>query len=209
CLRAAEVVGRACLVAASDAEVRVLLPLPVRGSATRAGDAFADAVTTRVPAVVTAGTPALTFATADRTLREAMHLMATVPAGQTPPGVRRLADAHIRGLLALLADDDRLRAFTDRELSLLRDHDDAHGHAADQGLCHLTRTVIEHWGSKSAAAAALNLSRPVLYDRITQVERLLRVSLADAEVRTSLHVAFLAGAARTDGTRTRRSPPAR
>ncbi|MFT4082021.1 MAG: PucR family transcriptional regulator ligand-binding domain-containing protein, partial [Nocardioides sp.] len=35
CLRAAEVVGRACLVAASDAEVRVLLPLPVRGSATR------------------------------------------------------------------------------------------------------------------------------------------------------------------------------
>lgn len=34
--------------------------------------------------------------------------------------VYRLTDLHVRGLLALLVDDDRLRVFVDRELAPLR-----------------------------------------------------------------------------------------
>jgi purine catabolism regulator len=56
----------------------------------------------------------------------------------------------------------------------------------------VTRVLIEEWGSKSAAAARLNVSRPVLYDRIARIERALGTSLDDPEVRTSLHVALLA-----------------
>ncbi len=59
-------------------------------------------------------------------------------------------------------------------------------------LLRTLRALVGHPGSKSAAAAALNISRPVVYDRIARLERILGLSLDDAETRTSLHVALLA-----------------
>ena len=102
--------------------------------------------------------------------------------------MRRLDDVHLRGLLTLLADDARVTTFADRELARLRDEPE---------LRRTLRAVVEHPASKSAAAVALNVSRPVLYDRIARIERLLGLTLDDAEVRTSLHVALLADEVRT------------
>jgi len=188
CLRAAEVARAPTLVSVFDDEVRALVALPARGDAVRQTDRWAAQVTTRVAAVVTAGSPVRGLASADRTLLEASQVLAALPPGHpTPgdpaPGVRRLDDVHLRGLLTLLADDARLTAFADRELAALRDQPD---------LLRTLRAVVEHAGRKSAAASALNISRQVLYDRIAKLERLLGVSLDDAELRTSLHVALLA-----------------
>jgi purine catabolism regulator len=160
--------------------------LPPRADAVRFVDRWAREVAGRVPAVVAAGTPATGLASADRTLQEASQVLAALPALPTADavgGVRRLEDVHVRGLLTLLADDPRVAAFVDRELSALR---------AEPELFRTLRALVDHPGSKAAAAAALHVSRPVLYDRIAKIERLLSVSLDDAEVRTSLHVALLA-----------------
>ena len=89
---------------------------------------------------------------------------------------------HLRGLLALLGDDERLTDFAQRELAPLR---------GDADLLRTARALVESWGNKAEAATRLNLSRPALYDRIAKLHRLLGGSLDDAERRTSLHVAFL------------------
>ena len=72
-----------------------------------------------------------------------------LPPGEPVPGVRRLDDVHLRGLLTLLADDPRLTAFADRELAALRDQPE---------LVRTLRAVVEHAGRKSAAASSLNIS---------------------------------------------------
>lgn len=183
CLRAAEVARTPTLASVFENEVRALVAVPARADAVRLVDRWAAEVTTRVPAVVTAGSPAVGLATSDRTLLEATHVLAALAPGDTGDGVRRLDDVHLRGLLTLLADDARVSTFADRELAPLRDSPE---------LLRTLRALVEHPGSKSAAAAALNVSRPVLYDRIARLERLLGLRLDDAEVRTSLHVALLA-----------------
>ena len=182
CLRAAEVARAPTLASVFDGEVRALVALPARGDTVRQTDRWAEQVTTRVAAVVTAGSPVGELTSADRTLLEASQVLAALPPGEPVPGVRRLDDVHLRGLLTLLADDARLTAFADRELAALRDQPE---------LLRTLRAVVEHAGRKSAAASSLNISRQVLYDRIAKIERLLGSSLDDAELRTSLHVALL------------------
>ena len=183
CLRAAEVARAPTLASVFDGEVRALVALPARGDVVRQTDKWAEQVTTRVAAVVAAGSPVGGLTSADRTLLEASQVLAALPPGEPVPGVRRLDDVHLRGLLTLLADDPRLTAFADRELAALRDQPE---------LLRTLRAVVEHAGRKSAAASSLNVSRQVLYDRIAKIERLLGASLDDAELRTSLHVALLA-----------------
>jgi purine catabolism regulator len=150
-------------------------------------DELAAAVSRRLPVTVTAGSSVVALAAADRSLREAGHVMEALGGRRdttAPPRVQRLEDVHLRGFLALLADDERLRDFTTRELAPLRD--------ADPALLVTLRVLLDHWGSKSAAAAELSLSRPALYDRLHRIERLIGAPLDDAEVRASLHVALLA-----------------
>jgi PucR family transcriptional regulator, purine catabolism regulatory protein len=187
CLRAAEVVKAPVLASVFESDVRALLAIPGRGDAVRLVDRWAAEVSARVRALVTAGSPVDDLATADRTLLEASQVLAALPPAtqelSEEGGVRRLDDVHLRGLLTLLADDARVSTFADRELAPLRDAPE---------LTRTLRALVEHPGSKSAAAAALNISRPVLYDRITRLERVLGLSLDDAEIRTSLHVALLA-----------------
>jgi purine catabolism regulator len=190
CLHAVED-GHA-LVAAFETDVRALVQVPRGRSAVTTVDRLVAAARSRVPAVAAAGTPVDGLRHADRSLREAAHVLAALPAHdeQDPGrvGAHRIEDVHLRGLLALLEDDDRLRDFAERELAPLRAADERDG----SDLLGATRALLDHWGSKSAAAAALAVSRPVLYDRLHRIEAVLGADLGDAEVRTSLHVALLA-----------------
>lgn len=204
CLHQADGHRLPALVAASETDVRLLVALPRRADPDPTVDLLVGDVLARVPATAAAGTPVGALRRADRSLREALHVLEALagrpvsrPPGQQP-AVHRLQDVHLRGLLALLAEDDRVRDFTDRELAPLL--------AADTGsLLETARALVEHWGSKSAAAASLAISRPVLYDRLHRIERLLGIDLADAEARTSLHVALLVAGLR-DGTPRTRAP---
>jgi sugar diacid utilization regulator len=100
----------------------------------------------------------------------------------------RLPDLRLRGLVHLLRDDPRLRAFAQRELSPLLDHDAEHGTTLLTDLA----AFLEAGGNKALAASRAHLARPTFYQRLALIERVLMVSLADPESRAALHVALLA-----------------
>jgi PucR family transcriptional regulator, purine catabolism regulatory protein len=101
----------------------------------------------------------------------------------------RLADLRLRGLVHVLRDDLRLRAFADRELGPLLRYDAEHGTALTADLA----AYLEAGGNKALAAARAHLARPTFYQRLRLIERVLGVSLDDPESRASLHVALLCG----------------
>ncbi|MGR6091194.1 PucR family transcriptional regulator [Brevibacterium sp. CSND-B09] len=110
----------------------------------------------------------------------------------------RSSDVRIRGLLSLLAEDSRLRAFAEGELGPLLGEDrrrngvlPSTADSADDGLLDFLELYLSHGGNKSAMARAGHLSRPALYTRINRLQDRLGVSLDDAESRTALHVALL------------------
>jgi purine catabolism regulator len=88
----------------------------------------------------------------------------------------------------MLADDDRLRLFTARQLDALKEHD-AHWQA---GLLETVSALVRHPGSKSDAAAGLHMSRSAFYARLAKVEQVLGVDVDDPDILVSLHVAVLA-----------------
>jgi sugar diacid utilization regulator len=100
----------------------------------------------------------------------------------------RLPDLRLRGMLHLLREDARLRGFAERELGPLLSYDAEHGTSLVTDLAAL----LEAGGNKALAAARAHLARPTFYQRLALIERVLAVSLADPESRTSLHVALLA-----------------
>lgn len=106
------------------------------------------------------------------------------------PDVHRLEDLHLRGLLALFGQDERLRLFVARELEELK-RADTTGVGRGELLLAL-RALFEHPVSKTDAAASLHLSRAAFYDRLTKIERILGVDLNDPDTRASLHVALIA-----------------
>ena len=100
----------------------------------------------------------------------------------------RLPDLRLRGLLHLLREDSRLQSFADRELGPLLSYDAEHGTSLVTDLA----AFLEAGGNKALAASVAHLARPTFYQRLALIERILGVSLADPESRTSLHVALLA-----------------
>ncbi|WP_229053099.1 PucR family transcriptional regulator ligand-binding domain-containing protein [Aeromicrobium sp. Leaf350] len=175
------------LVCEVDGTVRVLLAGPSAAQVDRVADQVAEAIHRRRQAVVGAGRPVATVTEVDRTLRESAHVLSSVKRPETHR-VHRLEDVHLRGLLALLGEDDRVRLFVRRELAPLWDHDAQHG----TGHTAVLEALLTHPTSKSEAAASVHLSRPVFYDRVARIERLLGVDLDDPDVRVSLHVALVA-----------------
>jgi purine catabolism regulator len=103
------------------------------------------------------------------------------------PGVSgfvRLHDVGVRGLLSLLREDPRIETFVDRELGPLLDRSD--------DLLAVLRAYLSCGRNKSAAAAAMHLSRPAFYDRLTRLGTVLDADLEDVETCLALHVALLA-----------------
>lgn len=176
------------LVSELEHDVRALLSLPASDDPERPVNDLAARVRRRHPVLVGAGRPATRAAEFDRTLREAQHVVESVRSEVGADQVLRLEDVHLRGLLALLGDDDRVRMFVDRELGPLRDHDRL-GHT---NLLDAVRALVTHPAGKSEAAASLHISRPVLYDRLAKAASVLGVDLDDPDIRTSLHVALVA-----------------
>lgn len=176
------------LVAAFDGDVRVLLSLDRSADAESQVEELARRIHRRNGVVIGAGATVDGVGAIERTLRESVHVVDAVRSRASGTLVHRLADVHLRGLLNLLTDDDRLRTFVARELDPLREHDAQW----QTGLLDAVRALVRHPCSKSDAAASLHMSRPAFYDRLTKIERLLGVDLDDPDVRVSLHVAVVA-----------------
>ncbi|MFH5821219.1 PucR family transcriptional regulator [Georgenia sp. AZ-5] len=105
-----------------------------------------------------------------------------------PPEYYRIGDIRIRGLLMLLGGDARVTAFAERELQPLLLFDARHG----TDLVGVLRLYLQAGGNIAALARTSHLSRQALYSRLRTIERVLGADIADAETRTSLHVALLA-----------------
>lgn len=176
------------LVCEIDRDIRALLSCAASAKPDRLVDELAARVSRRHPAMIGAGRPTAKVAEADRTLKEAQQVVESVRSDATDRVVHRLEDVHLRGLLTLLGDDDRLRLFVARELDVLKEHDNRWG----GGLLDAVRALVRHPASKSEAAASLHVSRPVFYDRLAKAERVLGVDLDDPDIRASLHVALVA-----------------
>ncbi len=192
------------LVSEVDREIRVLLSAPPTGNVDRLVDRLGEQLVARHDVGVAAGRVVDDVVLVERTLAEAQQVADAVGSARPARGdaaasratagpvVRRLEDAHLRGLLALLGADDRVRLFVDRELERLRRHDAAYAGRASGGLAEVLAALLTHPTSKTDAAASLHLSRAAFYDRVARLERVLGVSLDDPEVRLSLHVALIA-----------------
>ncbi|MER7609152.1 PucR family transcriptional regulator ligand-binding domain-containing protein [Nocardioides sp. NPDC127503] len=177
------------LVGIIGQDVRILLSLPLAADADHIADELAEAVTAKHAATVAAARPVEDSNLIDRTLRESQQVMdALKPDQLTTISTRphRLEDAHLRGLLTLLAGDDRLALYADRELRALDAHDDRYG----TDLLGAVRALVTSSG-KSEAAASLHISRPVFYDRLAKAARVTGTDLDDPDIRVSLHVALL------------------
>lgn len=122
-----------------------------------------------------------------RTLIDARHILDAAEADDARPWIT-LADVHLRGLVHLLRDDERLSLYVRRELGPLQAYDAERG----TSLTTLLKVFLEEPGGKAAAAKRLLLSRPVLYERLAKIESILGVDLEDPHIRASLHVAVLA-----------------
>lgn len=96
----------------------------------------------------------------------------------------RFADVRLRGLLAALRTDARVKAFAEAELGPLLEEQDT-------GALDFLELYLRHGGNKSSVARTGYLSRPALYARVARLEERLGVSLDDAESRAALHVALL------------------
>lgn len=99
----------------------------------------------------------------------------------------RLPDLHLRGLLHLFRDDERLQTYVERELGPLLDHDARHG----GDLTEMLRHYLDAGRNKALAASRAHLSRPAFYDRLRRLSNVLEADLDSVETCLSLHVALL------------------
>ncbi|KIH98327.1 CdaR family transcriptional regulator [Streptomonospora alba] len=99
----------------------------------------------------------------------------------------RLPDLHLRGLLHLFRDDERLQTYVERELGPLLDYDARHG----SDLTEMLRHYLSSGRNKALAAANAHLSRPAFYERLRRISHVLEADLGSVETCLSLHVALL------------------
>jgi purine catabolism regulator len=179
------------LVCEVERDVRVLLSTPASTDIDSVADRLAQRVAEHHDVVIAAGRSVGDRTQVESTMLEAIQVADALPSSaQATPSApaRRLQDLHLRGLLTLLGDDDRIRLFVERELAPLR----SPGREGRQDLVAALRALLLHPGSKSDAAASLHLSRAAFYDRLARIEAVLGVDLNDPDTRLSLHVALVA-----------------
>ncbi|MGW2666395.1 PucR family transcriptional regulator [Nocardia tengchongensis] len=140
--------------------------------------------------VVGVGRTAGQLTVAAASLREAGHAaeVASATAHRSPKPYYRIGELRVRGLLTLLADDQRVQDFVESELQRLLAHDAQTG----DSLVDLLRIFLTAGGNKSALARRAQLSRPALYARLERIEHILDIDLADAESLLSVYVALVA-----------------
>ena len=191
-VRAAHGLRLPALVCEVERDLRVLVSTAPTADADDLVDRLAARVLVHHDVVVAAGRPVPERAGIARSITEAGQVADASPQTRREhdPDVHRLADLHLRGLLALLGEDERVRLFVDRELTPLKEHDRADG--ARTELLAALRALLLHPASKTEAAASLHLSRAAFYDRLARIEAVLGVDLDDPDVRVSLHVALVA-----------------
>lgn len=106
-----------------------------------------------------------------------------------PQGARvvRASDIRLRGLMQLLADNQDVQDFVDRELGPLLPYPE---------LLEILSAYLSTGMNKSATAQRSHLSRPALYRRLEQITATLHVDVDDLEAVSGLYVALLAHRAR-------------
>ena len=191
-VRAAHALRLPALVCEVERDLRVLVSTSPGADADDLVDRLAARVLAQHDLVVAAGRTVPDRTGVARTVAEAGQVADAAPQArrEQDPDVHRLADLHLRGLLALLGEDERLRLFVERELGPLLEHDRADGSRTE--LLAALRALLLHPASKTEAAASLHLSRAAFYDRLARIESVLDADLDDPDVRVSLHVALVA-----------------
>jgi purine catabolism regulator len=191
-VRAAHALRVPALVCEVERDLRVLASTAPGADADELVDRLAARVLAHHDVVVAAGRTSPDRAGVARTVAEAGQVADAAPQvrREQDPDVHRLADLHLRGLLALLGEDERVRLFVERELGPLQEHDRADG--SRTSLLAALRALVLHPASKTEAAASLHLSRAAFYDRLARIESVLGTDLDDPDVRVSLHVALVA-----------------
>ncbi|MFC7495418.1 MULTISPECIES: PucR family transcriptional regulator [unclassified Nocardioides] len=110
----------------------------------------------------------------------------------TRTGVLLARDVGVQRLLAA-GSPTALAAFVAEQLGPLIDHD----RETSGDLVRTLDAFISHGSSKAATAAALGIRRQSLYARLSRIERLLGVTLADSAQVGCLSVALMAWRMRT------------
>ncbi|HEY7146849.1 MAG TPA: PucR family transcriptional regulator [Streptosporangiaceae bacterium] len=152
----------------------------------RAGSAGREAA--EMPFVVAAGPVVTGAGQARRTLQEA-NMMAE--AALTNARVRpwhSIRDLELRGLFQLLRGNPALAAFIEARIGPLLDYDSRH----NSKLVVVLESYLRNGGNKSVTATESHLSRPVLYRRLSLIQRITSVDLEEPESRLSLHAALVA-----------------
>lgn len=179
-----------------DGEIGALLALnTTRGGADKTLAALGERLRTdlqRVDAaarsVFAVGQPAPEIIDAIQGLGEAAHVgEVAIAMHNSSRAFFRASDVRLRGLIALLRDDERVQQFAETELKALLADD----YAGNLSNMEVLRQYLQLAGNKAALAQRLHISRPALYKRLAAIGATLGVDLDDAESMTSLHVAVL------------------
>ena len=176
----------------SGSQVGLLLAVPPgsrRGPEDAAVlDTLADAVAGA--AVLGVGPVASSVLDAGHGLRLAAHVaeVASAMPGGSERRYHRSSDIRLHGLLALIHEDPRVQAFVEGELAPLLEHEARTG----SGLLDLLRQHVAAGGNKTRLAESSHRSRPAVYKKLAQIERLLGVDLDDPLSLMSVGVALMA-----------------
>jgi PucR family transcriptional regulator, purine catabolism regulatory protein len=173
-----------------DVRAGALMSLPEHADTDEALKALSARLTARLsarPVVIGTGPPATTLREVRRSFLDAREVADVAIRHPDGRPYYRLPDLRLRGLLHLLRDDPRARAFAERELGPLLAYDAGHGTHLMTDLA----VYLRAGGNKAEAAARAHLARPTFYQRLHLIERVLGVTLAEPESRASLHVALL------------------
>lgn len=187
-VRASSELRAPALLCEVDGDAQILLSLPERIRSRQLVDELGRLISRHHRVFIGAGRDAVTVSTVERSLAESRQVVDALGASAEPSLVHRLEDVHVRGLLTLLAGDERLQLFVERELEMLEQHDST----STVNLTDAVRALLWNPASKTEAAASLHLSRAAFYSRLERVQQILGLDLDDPEIRLSLHLALLA-----------------
>ncbi|WP_433058097.1 PucR family transcriptional regulator [Dactylosporangium sp. CS-033363] len=138
-------------------------------------------------AIIAAGETVDSPREARRSLVEAAQVADAVR--HPAPGVVRMTDVGLAGLLHMLRDEPRLQTFVERELGPLLAYD---ARNPREQLLEVLRVYLDCGRNKSAAAEHSHLSRPAFYERLSRISKISGADLDSVQACLSLHVALLA-----------------